>query len=330
MRIKNIVNSAVKLFEQEDNEFISLDLGSKYIKVISVKDNRIKSIFTEKNKKQGVKSAVDLLKKNNLTAKKIKLALKGPDTIIRYVTFPKVGKGNIREAFTYEISKYVPFPQGSVYFDIFVIDDNYSKEELLVLLAAAKKPFIDSLSRDFANEKINISGISLSNLALMNLFSLVEDEDSNTAIVDIGFSSTLLSLIKKNTPYLSREIKISGKNILDKLSKVKKLAGEELEDMLLNSPDDAELLEAQTDVISELSKEIKSSFDYFEMNVGEQIKDIYLTGGFSGIKEIDKIMNSFLEARVKIWDPWSKLQLDPSLGGSAPKETLSVVLGLSL
>ena len=46
MRIKNIINIAENLFKDEDNEFVSLDLGTKYVKAASVKDNRIKGIFT--------------------------------------------------------------------------------------------------------------------------------------------------------------------------------------------------------------------------------------------------------------------------------------------
>lgn len=329
MNINKLINSTVnKLLLNEDNEFVSLDLGSRYIKAIFSKNSRIEDIFIEENKGSAIKSAVDLLKKHNLLSKKIKVSIKGPDTIIRYVTFPKVN--NIKEAFSYELSKYVPFPADSVYFDIFILDDNYSKTDSLIMLAVAKRTLIDSLLKEFGREKANIVEITLNSLSLINIFSVTEKLDKNTAVADIGFSSLLLNLIRKNLPCLSREIKIGGINIIEKLSRAKNLDKVRAEELLISAQAPEELTEIEEDIFSELSEEIKNSFDYFEMNTGERIQNMYITGGLSKINSVDKTLSSSLGIEVKIWTPWEALKIEFSKDIPLPKEMLNIVVGLAL
>lgn len=325
---KSIASITNKLFPEQDSEFVALDLGSRYIKGLFYKNNRIEDIFSEENKDNTIKSSVDLLKKNDLLSKKIKISVKGSGTIIRYIAFPKVN--NLKTALSYELSKYIPFPADSVYFDIFIVDENYSKTDFLIILAVAKKIFIDSLLKGFGQEKANIAEITLNNLVLINIFSITEKLEKNTAVIDMGFSSILLNLIKKNTPYLSREIKIGGINIIEKLSRAKNLDKTKAEELLINSQTYEEFEEIEEDIFSELSEEIKNSFDYFEMNTGERIHNILITGGFSKIKNIDKIISSSLGVEVKIWNPWDMLNISLSKDMPLCKEMFNVALGLTL
>ena len=295
-----------------------------------MKDGQVRDAFVEKNKGQKVKGAADLLRKQGLLSKKVKLSLKGPDTLIRYVPFPKVEKTKLREVFSYEISKYLPFPQGAVYFDIFILDENYSKEEFLILLAAAKKKYVDSLLREFQEEKTKVGEITLSNIALVNLFFYSEKASLNAAIVDFGSSSTLLSLVKKDRPYLSREIKVGAANFIEKLSAVKNLGIEETEDWLINSSKEEDILPAVEELFFDLCEEIRNSLDYFEMNAGGRIEKIYLTGGFSRIKGIEKIIKISLDVDTIIWENKSRLKFDDNKNISFTPQMMSVVSGLSL
>jgi type IV pilus assembly protein PilM len=329
MKITKLLDTIDKFLGTRGNEFVSLDLGGEYIKCLLTKDSKIEDIFIEKNKGQGIKSALDLLTKHGLLSKEVRISLKGPDTLIRYIPFPKVDKSNLRESFTYELSKYIPFSPESVYFDIFTLDENYSKDEFLILLAAVKREFIDSLLRGFEEKRAKIAQITLNSLALMNLLFTTEKLESNLAIIDIGFSSTLLNLIRKDTPYLSRDIKLSGRNLLEKISKAKHLDKEEVEKILIDRGLEGEFSEIGEEVFFELSEEIKNSLDYFEMNVGEQIQNIYLTGGISAIKGIEKIMSTSLGLETKIWNFWNRLDVALPSILSFPNQMLGVVLGLS-
>lgn len=329
MKVEPLVKSINQFLEGDTNEFVSLDLGAKYIKGALVKDNKIRKIFAGQNSSSGVKSALDLLKEHSLEGKKVKVALKGPDTIIRYVPFPKVEKGKLKEALTYELSKYVPFSSDSVYFDAAILDDKYSNEEYFILLAVAKKENVDSLLSEFEQGKANVTGITLGSISLLNLFSLANKDDVNLGILDMGFSSTLLSLVKKGMPYLSREIKISGKSVMEKLAQSKNIDKDEVEKILIEGSQE-DIVSATEELLVELAEEVRNSFDYFEMNVGEQVQEVLITGGFSTIKGIDENIGSHLGVQIKVWDPYSNIKLNLPKDLPLPKEMLGVVAGLSL
>lgn len=319
MKITDRINKLTAFLHPKDNDYVAIDLGMGLVKACLVKNNQLEDIFIGKG--GDYPSAIALLKEKGLASKKLKVSIKGPSTIVRCIPFPKAAKSNLREAIGYELSKYIPFPENSIYYDIFVLDDNYSREELFVLIAGAKKETVDSLLQEFRQANLEVQEITLNSIALTNLFSVTESNSENTLIVDIGFSSTLLNILKKGLLYLSREIKISGKNVLDKIRDYKPPSeGEELKYDWIGSEE----------IIVEFLSEIKNSSDYFEMNVGEKIQKILLTGGYAHLEVFRYSIQSTINARLEIWKPTETLKIKLSSEAERVKNALSVVIGLSL
>jgi len=336
----NYLNILTRLFKTEGADRVVLDLGSSYIKSIYVKDREIKNFFVEKNTGQPLKIFADWLKKEGLFHKSVKVGVKGQDTLIRYIPFPKVNKKNLKEVLSYEISKFIPFNKDDIYFDVSILDENYSSGEFLILLALAKKEFIDAIIKDFNKEKINLLEITVENIALINLFldrppqdlstNKTRLEEQNLAIIDIGANSTLLNLVKKGMPCLSREIKISANNFLEKFAKEKDLSINDIENSIIYQKDSQEIRKIAEEVALELCEVIKNSLDYFEVNWGQRIQAIYLTGGISKITEIEKLLTESLEIETKIWNPFDNLALHFENDIVNYKNMLAVVLGSSL
>ena len=325
------------ILHEKKKEYVCLDAGSGYVKSIYIADGDIKKFSVYRHKNPPVKVFSEWLRKEGLNTKKVKVAIKGNNTLIRYTPFPKVDKKTLKEVFGYEISKYIPFKAEDIYFDVAVLDENYSVKEFFLLVAAAKKSYVDSLINEFQQEKINIDTITLNNIALINLYLNSKDTESNTVTLDIGASSTLLNLFKKGTPSLSREIKISAEEFSARLIKLKDINEEEAEH-IITSLDEArettevqEIIEIIEEIGLELAEEIKNSLDYFEVNSGERAQKILLTGGLSKIKGFNKIIENSLGVDVELWDPYlyaSHYNVNGSIKDY--KEFMAVVLGMSL
>ncbi|HDN85994.1 MAG TPA: hypothetical protein ENG49_02085 [Candidatus Omnitrophica bacterium] len=317
-----------RLFAYEEKDFVSLDLGARYLKGALVKDGKIGELFIEKKGESA--SAIDFLESKGIHSKEVKFAIKGPETLIRYIPFPKVEKSKLREIFGYELSKYIPFSSEDVYFDISLLDENYSKDEFLILLAAAKKELIDSILSPFRERRVEVKEISLNNLALLNLFfHCKEKKASNTAIIDLGFSSTLLNLVKGEMPYLSREIKVGCFHLIEKISLVKNLSHDKAEEWLVTSSGVDELIKIGEEPLWELSREVKSSLDYFEMNVGENVEEFYLTGGASSVESVREAISKSLGVKLILWEAAKTLDIKAK-SFSFPLQMFSTVIGLSL
>lgn len=326
----NISEISTKLFKREETGFVALDLGKGYIKCVYLKENRISKFFIEKNSGQPIKLISDWLNKEGLLSKPVSIAIKGQDTLVRSVPFPKIDKKNLKEVFDYEISKFIPFNKENIYFDVFLVDENYSANEFLVLLAVVKKSFLDSVIKDFRDYNINLTNITLNNIALINLFLLSQSKDVNTAIIDVGLESTILNLMKKDIPYLSREIRISTNNLLQELVKTQRLSNQDLGGFIDKFDDSKEIRNILGEIIPDLSEEIKNSLDYFEMNLGQRVQSILLTGGLSKIPDIDSIMANSLSIETRIWNPLEGINTHFNSNLTAFKELLAVVLGLSM
>jgi len=329
MDLKQSLNKINSLFESKEKETVFLDLGARYIKGVTKEQKTIKNVFIEEATSDHAKDIVNILKKYHLLSAGVNLCIKSPDAIMRYIPFPRMEKKGLKQSFSFELSKHIPFPAETVYFDVCVIEEEFSKTESLVLLAAVKKDVLTPIIEEAAKEKINISTITLSPLSLINVFLSWQTPADNCAIIDIGYGSTSLSLIRKTMPYLSREIKISGKSLLKKISSIKSCDSTEAEKILVAQQNPAEIAEINEEIFLGIAEEIRSSLDYFEMNTGEQINTLYLTGGFSYLPGADTLLANSLGLEAKPWKPWEKLNI-PLPDKSLPPDMFSAVMGLVL
>ena len=367
--MNKLLDNISRLIVEGDSDYVALDLGESYLKAVYVTDGRIDRFLVQKNNGSPVKLAAAWLKKEGLLSKEVRVSIKGRSTLLRYIPFLKVDKKNLKEVFSYEIAKFIPFNKEEIYFDVFIVDENYSFKEFLVLLAVAKRDLVDSLIKSFSEEKVRLGKITLNNIAIINLFlnyrahmssfrrpgespprgssgennkqsqprqPTEELKLENVAIVDIGLNTSLLNLIKKDHPCLSREIKVSASDFLQKIVKVKQVSLEEAENFLtdLERPKEVieiqEILEITEEVAFGLSEEVKNTLDYFEVNWGQRVQAIYLTGGLSKIKGLERVMENSLGVPTRIWDPFEGVHLSVGPDILSFKEMMAVVLGVTL
>jgi len=323
MRFK-FLDFITRLAPYTKKEFLVFDLGKGFIKILAMRDSQIEDFFIKKNEPDSFRLAIEWLKKEKLEDVDVYLVVKGEGVLLRYIPFPKVEKEKIKEVFNYEIARFIPFKKEEVYFDVCVLEENYSKEEFFILLAVVKKDFINSIIEKFKKEDINIVRIIPNNVALINLYlNFFLKEERNIALVDIGVSSTLLSLVKGKMPCLSREIKVSLSDLFERIFKKENIEKDKIID------EEERFKGIMEDFGWELSQEIKNSFDYFEINWGQKIEKIFLTGGGAKFKTLFEVLKNSLGLEVEIMDPLKKIKHYPSQLLNF-KEILATSIGASI
>ncbi len=296
------------LFKKDIESFVGINLGNYYIKGLVVKNGKISSFFIERNKDLTT-TLKKLISDKKIPAKKVKISLKNPSCLVRYFSFPKMDKKKLRQTLFYEINKFIPFSADDVYFDYAVLKEN-SPSELLMLLAVAKKNYIENILEVFAECGLKVAEINLDSVCLMNLFfsNYSNSKDLNCCLLDMGYNFSTMTIIHKGIPFLTRDVKFSAKDILQVVSRIKGISVAEAEKLLLAQKKSDEFLELVQDNLSNLCKEMKSSFDYFDVNKGEHIEKLYLSGGFSALTGIEKIFAETLETETEILKVWPKDQ----------------------
>jgi len=323
---------------------VGLDIGAGSIKAVKLKSS--KSGFEFSSFKL-MPTALDLTAQLKelagfLQTNKVNLSISGSASIIRYVNFPKMTSVELKQALKFEAQKYIPFTVSEVILDSYILKDNLPENKMLVLLAAAKKDFIEQRLKQIFEANLKVNLIDIDSLALVNAFnfnyaadSVKPGESSTLALLNIGAATSNLNILEDDIPRLSRDIHIAGNNFTQKISEALGIDFKQAEELKCNpDPDKLNKIAAAVEaVLSNLAQEIRTSFDYYETQTAASVTKIYLSGAgslFSGIK--DKLAN-LLGIEITYWDPLKKIATLDNVASRDAKQSLNqlaVAVGLAI
>ncbi len=295
-----------QFIKKEVEKFVAINLGNCYIKGLIVEGDKVTDYFIEK--KEDLSTTVKKLwAEKKIPVKRVRVSVKNPSCLVRYFPFPKMEKKRLSQVLFYEMSKFIPFSPENVYFDFFVLKEA-SSTELSVLLAVAKKDFIDNILESFGKAGLRVTEVNLDSICLTNLFlnNYEDTKDVNSCILDVGYNFSTMTIINKGIPFLTRDVKFSAKEVSQIISRIKGQSLTDIEKELFASEDSSEFLKSAQDSILSFCKELKSSFDYFEVNKGEPINKLYLSGGLASVKGMENVFVETLDTKVEILRPFSE------------------------
>lgn len=293
-------------FKKSAESFTAINVGNFYLKGLVVKEGKAVDYFLQRN--EGLSPSIEkICKAGKIPTKTIKISLKDSSCLVRYFPFPKMEKKKLHQALFYQMSKLIPFSPEDVYFDFSLLKEINQSQEF-ILLAIAKKDCIDKILEAFAKHNIKVSQICLDSVCLTNLFLNNQGQHgkTNSCILDIGYGFSTITILEKEIPYLTRDTKFNAKEIVQIISRVKDLSEAEIEKQFLSTQDNNEFLELAKNSISGLCQEIKSSFDYFEMNRDKAVEKVYLTGGLASLKGIEPLFKEYLGVDTEILTAFSE------------------------
>jgi len=295
--------SSNNFFKKRAKSFVGINLGNYQLKGLVVKEGSFFDSFFLKKSENLVESLKKLWAEKKIPTRKVKITLKNQNCLVRYFAFPKMEKKKLSQALFYELNKFIPFNPQEVYFDFFVLKE-VNPSEVLILLAVAKKDLVDKTLEIFEKANLEVSEISLDSISLINFFlnNYPESKDINACLIDIGYSFSALTLLGKGTPFLTRDMKSSVKDMLGVISRIKNMAGQELDAWIKEPKNRDEFLKLTQESFSALCQEMKGSFDYFEVNKGEHINKLYLSGGITQVQGIENIFSESLEVDSSLFD----------------------------
>jgi type IV pilus assembly protein PilM len=290
-----------ELLKKETQSFVGINLGNYYVKGLIVRAGRVTDYFI-KEKKELPLTLKEIWQEKNISTNKVKLSVKDNSTLVRYFNFPKIDKKKIKQTLFYELNKHIPFSPEEVYFDFSILEENPA--DMFLLLAVAKKELINNIIDIFEKEKKEILDISLDSICLVNVFLSYykEEKKTNTSILDVGYGFSTLTVLKGGIPFMTRDLTFGAKDILSIISHVKNIPIQSIDKWVTAAENHKEFLELSQDNIAALCREVKSSFDYFEVNKGERIEKVFLTGGLSSVSGIEALFKEYLECEVLFLD----------------------------
>lgn len=315
--------------------------GVKLLDVIEVGD--ISECFNNNNLMQVerlVDLVVDELKENKIKTNKIWLSYGSEFTQTKIIKTTDISDSDISAFAAYEGAKQFPSRNESSYVLDYQVMGKYSLSgdvNNYILLVSALKNEISSLIYVFKKRGYDVSVVDEEINSLKNTLIHFNKTESSKVSLHVGKYSSTLILIVGSVLVFSRDISVGYKNIVNAYvndgfgdaetfySRCGDIGLSQLiEDLDLNTSNEV------TEVMSEYFSEIQKSIDYVRPNFNIPLDSIFLTGEFSRVFGIDRLLAENLDIEVSEYLVENSSDMFSNMDGTRLSGGVLTALGLSL
>lgn len=305
------------------NSYLGLDIGSRSIKFVQIqhklnKQNliswgiiKIPPIIEKENKKPQVTILKNLLTGISNSRIKVISSIGGPSVIVRHIKFPPLSDKEIEESIKWESKTYIPFPLREVNIDYQILGRSPKNKQVDVLLVAVTKKLLKEHLESLHYIQINPHIVDINSLALVNCYTMNNEhkEERATVLLDIGASTTILNIYKKNDFFFTRDIPIAGDVFTSHIQEKKHLNYEDAEN---SKRDKGFPLNTIKPALDNLIKEIRRSLIYYDnQTMRKGFSRVILSGGSSRLSGLAGYLSEELGLKVNIANPLRSINIDP-------------------
>lgn len=295
----------------------------------------------------------DLMKGANVTATKAAVSIPLRASLIILIDLPAVGEKQLNEMIPIEGRKYIPVPVSEVMLDWWIIPKRELPKvqtELPALGAAPTPPPVEKVevlmvaihNATLAQYRDSVTSVGLVPEAFeIESFSSIRSVFGRdmlpTMILDMGASSTKITIVDFGIIRVSHVIAKGGQDITVALSKSAGVTFDEAERMkragtISGSSGDKSLSAVAGPVVEYIFFEASKVLSTYQKKYKRAISKTVLVGGGALMKGIDEVAARSFEVPVVLGDPFSKVEapayLENVLFGAGPE--FAVALGLAL
>jgi type IV pilus assembly protein PilM len=336
--------------------YLGIDIGTSCVKTVELKKEKknIKLLtygFTE-NKEEMVKGDFfsnikytakllsELVEKSGAESRNAVAALPAHSVFSSIINLSNVDKKDIASAIHWEAKKLIPLPLDQMALDWKEINykdkEDKNNKNTKILLTGAPKNLVKKYIDIFKEAKINLLSLETETFSLIRC--LIGNDKSTIMLIEVGMSTTDISIVSNGISILNRSIDIGGlaitRSISHNLNIGMKRAEQFKYDLGISSFDSSDNAIPKTIIesINPIINEVKHMISLFESKGNPSIEKIILSGGSSMLPNLTKYFEKIFNINVVIGDPWSRiaypLDLEPVLKEIGPR--LSVAVGLAI
>jgi len=341
-------------FWTKSQGIVGVDIGSSSIKVVQLKKEKEQAVLetygelaTGPYGKASIGQVVklsentvadmlkDLAKESGVNAKEAAVSIPVRDSLITYIKLPLVPEKEMDEVVKFEARKYIPVPLTEVDLDWWILqpekqlgadgdegevedeDEIETKKEVVeVLLVAIHKEMVQKyqtiLSK--AGFKIKLFEIEIFSTWRSTAFR----QSTPVMVVDLGASSTKMSIIDGGLLKASHTIDRGSQLLSGSISKSLKISFERAEEMkrqigLSPKPEYTELVRVMDSTLGFIFADTKQFMLNYRRKSNNSVGQVILTGGGSLLKGVVDTAVKNLGVEVVLTDPFNKTEYPPFL-----------------
>ena len=335
---------------------VGLDIGSSFIKVaelkITSKGNILKKFGMSKIPYGAISEdrildmelvAAEirkLFKTHKIREKNVAISTGGHSVVIKTINTTKVPESELQKTISSEAEQYIPYDIDDVNIDYQILgESDLTPEQMNVLLVAVKKDLVAEYIKLIQAAGLNPKIIDVDTFALQNVFETLPGLEPGqiTMLVDVGASKTSLNILKDNDSLMMRDNASGTNQIMERVAERLGIDIADAENLLLSEDNEHKdlIAEASSEISNIWCAEICEVINTFRSNTNEEnLYTVLISGGGVFVKGFAENLQSEVEARVAVLDPFGGLVVDEKkfpesfitqVGPQAP-----IALGLAL
>ncbi len=275
-----------------------------------------------------------VFKKIKIRERKAVLSIPDFSTFFTTFTLPPMTESEIPQAVEFEARHHIPLPLSEVTFDWQIIE----KEEVLpgvklkILLVAVPNNVLKNYQRMATLAQLEVKGMEAEVFGLIRSTISKEKQHSPLCLVDIGWQSTTVSIVKRKRLQVSHSFDISGIGLTQKLSSALNISFMEAEKLKKEyglDPHHENVSKVLLREINSLAADIEKVCQDFYQAEGIRVDDVIIAGGTANLFGLREYLSSRLRKNVQTANPFSAISypkiLEPRLKDLGP--SFAVALG---
>lgn len=242
------------------------------------------------------------LRRKKYKAKKVVCVIQSSQIMIRSVEVEKYPKKAIRQLLEIKVEDFLPIEQGTYQIDFKILEEREEEGVLKnkLLLVAVPNTIVFPILDLIKNLKLIPVLISIPSEGLENIFNAeplrLDGQLGSIMVLDIGGSSTAVTIITCGKVYLTRLIEYGVEDLKGFIKEAQELLGKGGEKVYRDNINNIISAQIEYHLISELER----IFQFYYSKDREHVIDkIYTIGGGANIKEIEEHIKNALNIPIE-------------------------------
>jgi len=270
-----------------------------------------------------------VVRKSGTKTKNAAVCVAGSSVITKVISMPSgLSDDDMESQIQIEADQHIPFPLDQVAIDFEVIDEKSDEAgNVNVLLAAARTEIVDNVVGSLELGGLRAKVVDIEAFTIENTIALISKNFPKgvskdvIAVADIGSRSMTFSVLENLKVGYSRDEAFGGVQLIEEIQRRYGLSFEEASIARRQGklPDDyeSEVLEPfKENLATEISRALQF---FYSSSQTTGIDILILAGGVASIPGVAELMQSRLETKTIIADPFSNMNISPKVN----KKTLA-------
>jgi len=239
----------------------------------------------------------------------------GPEVAVRPFKFPALPLEELEGAVRLEAAQVCPFNVDDAAVDYQLMSDPEDTASVSGIFVAATNKLIKRKRQLVASALLDCVMIDVDSLAILNCFMECEKpqlQRNTVAILNVGCSSTTLTIMGDSSRPFIREMQYAGNDIITDIAQEHNLSPEAVAKALHCSDGSSQELPKFDDSLVKVCRKLAASVTetlryYTAQEKAAAVHEIFVCGGFSLATGFIEALGGQLSAKAVLWNPFEKM-----------------------